>query len=317
MEFKNYLIGFIATCLLCTLAYPFMIRYLRKIKLGQSVSEYMPDQIAKAGTPIMGGILFIIAPFIISFVLFRNIWMDSKVILIALAFIGYGFIGFIDDYIILVTKNNEGLSPKKKLMLQIILSLVFFLLYRQNISSTISIFNLSIDLGVFYIFFVILLFASSTNAVNLTDGMDGLAGGCTFISYIPFVFFALHDGEYNVALFTIMIMGGVLGYLFYNHHPAKIFMGDSGSLALGGVLAALGLVLKRELIVIVIGMVYVIETMSVVLQIASVKLRGKRIFKCSPIHYHFQRSGMSESQVVMMGYAFSILFALLGYFIGK
>ena len=316
MAFKDYLIGFMIALGMCLVAYPLFIPFLHKLKYGQTVSEYMPSQAKKTGTPTMGGVIFIIVPLIVSLLFFNKIWLDPKVMLVGLAFVGYGIIGFIDDYIIVVTKNNEGLSPRSKLLMQIILSVVFYLIYQSNVSTEISIFNFTLDLGIFYVLLVVLLFASSSNAVNLTDGMDGLAGGTVFISYIPFVLFALEQGEYNVALLVVIIMGAILGYLFFNRHPAKIFMGDAGSLALGGVLAALGLVLKKELLVIVIGMVFVIETASVVLQIASVKLRGKRIFKCSPIHYHFEQSGMKEEHVVLMEYIFGAICAFIGYLIG-
>lgn len=317
MEFSKYILGFGLALGLCLVAYPLFIPFLHKLKYGQTVSEYMPSQAKKTGTPTMGGVIFIAVPLLVSAIVFPQVWSDPKVVLIALAFVGYGIIGFIDDYIIVVTKNNNGLSPRSKLLLQVILSVIFYMIYQSHVSTEVSIFNFTIDLGVFYILLVVLLFASATNAVNLTDGMDGLAGGTVFISYIPFVLFAVGQGEYNVALFTVIIMGAILGYLFFNRHPAKIFMGDSGSLALGGVLAALGFVLKKELLVIVIGMVFVIETASVVLQIASVKIRHKRIFKCSPIHYHFEQCGMKEEQVVLMEYIAGAIFALIGYIIGR
>lgn len=316
MEYKSYLVGFLVSLGLCLVAYPLFIPFLHKLKYGQTVSEYMPSQTKKTGTPTMGGVIFIAVP-LLTTLLFPNVWSDPKVILIALAFVGYGIIGFIDDYIIVVTKNNAGLSARSKLLMQIVLSVVFYLIYQGNVSTEVSFMNWTIDLGVLYILLVILLFASCTNAVNLTDGMDGLAGGTVFISYVPFVLFAIHQAEYNVALFVICIMGALLAYLCFNSHPARIFMGDSGSLALGGVLAALGLVLKKELIIIVIGFVFLVETASVMLQIASVKLRGKRILKCSPIHYHFELCGMKEQHVVYMGYIVGIICAVLGYFIGR
>ncbi len=313
----NYWVAMALAFGVAVLAYPLFIPFLHKLKYGQTVSEYMPSQAKKNGTPIMGGVIFVLVPVLLIILFYHQIFADPKALLVLLAYVGYGIIGFIDDYIIVVQHNNAGLSPKMKLLLQIILSVVFYIIYSSHVSTEVNLFGLVVDFKIFYIFFVVLLFASSSNAVNLTDGMDGLASGTVIISYIPFLLFALAEGETNIALIIVLIIGSLLGFLVFNHHPAKIFMGDAGSLALGGVLAALGLVMKRELLVILIGLVFVLDTLSVILQVASVKLRGKRIFKCSPIHYHFEQSGMSEVQVVLMFYAVGAVCAILGYFIGR
>lgn len=318
MTFESYLMIFVISLGVTLVAYPMLIPFLHKLKYGQTVSEYMPSQAKKTGTPTMGGIIFIAIPIIIQCILHPTSFQNSSVILVMLAYIGYGIIGFIDDYIIVVTKNNAGLSPRNKFLAQLFLAVVFYMLFQSSISTAIAIplTSFQIELGPLYVLFVLLMFASCSNAVNLTDGMDGLAGGTSILALTPFVLFAIHDGQYELACFIVAIIASLVGYLRYNFFPAKIFMGDCGALALGGVLAALGLVLKRELVVILIGLVFVVETASVILQVFWVKKFGHRIFKCSPIHYHFEQSGMKEKNVVFMFYAIGAVCAALGYFIG-
>ena len=318
MQFKEYILVFALSLGLTLVLYPVLIPFLHKLKYGQTVSEYMPSQAKKSGTPTMGGLVFIAAPILAQVVLFPNSLKSPSLLLVILAFIGYGIIGFIDDYIIVVTKNNAGLSPRNKFLLQLFLGIIFYMVFQSHISTAVSIpfTSISIELGPLYVFLVLLLFASCSNAVNLTDGMDGLAGGTSMLALSPFVFFAIREGQYGVASFVVAIIASLVGYLRYNFFPAKIFMGDCGSLALGGVLAALGLVLKKELLIIVIGFVFVMETASVILQIFWVKTFGHRIIKCSPIHYHFEQSGMSEKQVVFMFYGIGAVCALLGFFMG-
>lgn len=314
---NNYWVAMGLAFVVAVAAYPMFIPFLHKLKFGQTVSEYMPSQAKKNGTPTMGGVIFVLVPTLLIGIFYRQIFTDPKAALVLLAFVGYGIIGFIDDYIIVVQHNNAGLSPKMKLILQILLSVVFYMIYSSHVSTEVNLFGFVIDFKFLYVFLVVLLFTSASNAVNLTDGMDGLASGTVIISYIPFLLFALSENEMNTVLIIMLIIGGLLGFLVFNHHPAKIFMGDAGSLALGGVLAALGLVLKRELLVIVIGLVFVCETLSVIIQVTSVKTRGKRVFKCTPIHYHFEQSGMSEVQVVLMFYAIGAVCATIGYFLGR
>ena len=318
MQFKEYILVFALSLGLTLVLYPVLIPFLHKLKYGQTVSEYMPSQAKKSGTPTMGGLVFIATPILAQVILFPSSLKNPSLLLVILAFIGYGVIGFIDDYIIVVTKNNAGLSPRNKFLLQLFLGIVFYMVFQSHISTAVSIpfTSISIELGPLYVFLVLLLFASCSNAVNLTDGMDGLAGGTSMLALTPFVFFAIREGNYEVASFVVAIIAALIGYLRYNFFPAKIFMGDCGSLALGGVLAALGLVLKKELLIIVIGFVFVMETASVILQIFWVKTFGHRIIKCSPIHYHFEQSGMSEKQVVFMFYGMGAVCALLGFFMG-
>lgn len=298
---------------------PVLISFLHKINYNQTVSEYSLQQYKeKQKTPTMGGILFVLTPILVTCCLVPSAIADLQTVIVMLAFIGYGLIGFIDDYIIVVRHNNEGLKPAVKFLMQSLLAVVFFFMYRQSASTDIVIpfFKSVIPLGGFYILLVFFLFTGSSNAVNLTDGMDGLAAGTSFLAFAPFVLFALQQKKLGIAVFLISVMGSLLGYLKFNLHPAKIFMGDTGSLALGGALAAVSMVLKQEISLVIIGGVFVWETLCVIIQISSVKLRGKRVFKYTPIHYSFVISGMRETRVVMMFWILGLICAALGFLIG-
>lgn len=230
----------------------------------------------------MGGIAFILVPTFLYIVysLFSPFKLDMNTAIILLAFVGYGLIGFIDDYIIVVKKDNEGLKPGVKFLLQSILAVVFFLLYRSTASTAvwIPIAHIQVDLGFFYFFLVFIMFTAETNAVNFTDGVDGLCAGQMIIALIPFIAFAFMQGKMNVAFLIMLVVFALVGYLKFNLHPAKIFMGDTGSLALGGLIAAVAMVLKQELLLIVIGLVFVAEVLSVIIQVSHYKRTKKRIF---------------------------------------
>lgn len=301
------------------LVMPSFISYLHKIKFGQTEREEgLASHKKKTGTPTMGGIVFVLLPAVLSFFLIPSLWMNMKMWIVILAYVGYGIIGFIDDFIIVVKKNNEGLSPRVKFLLQSFLAILFFFMYK-SVGDTIlwiPIVNLNIELGPFFFVVIFVMFTAESNAVNLTDGLDGLCAGTISIALLPFILLAHTVGEDELVIFLLAVLGSLLAYLKFNVHPAKVFMGDTGSLALGGLLAATALILKMELLLLVIGGIFVIETLSVSMQVISFKLRGKRIFKMAPIHHHFEMSGMSETKVVYMFYAVGIIFALLGYLIG-
>ncbi len=300
---------------------PALIRYLHKIKFGQTErDEGLESHKKKNGTPTMGGLAFILVPSIVYvlFALFSPFRLDMNTGIILLAYIGYGLIGFIDDYIIVVKKNNEGLKPGVKFAMQSVLAIVFFLLYR-SVSSTgvwIPILDKTIDLGFLYFILVFFMFTAETNAVNLTDGVDGLCAGLMVIALVPFVLFAMLEGVPNVAFLLLLVVFALLGYLVYNLHPARIFMGDTGSLALGGLIAAAAMVLKQELLLIVIGFVFVAEVLSVIIQVTHFKRTKKRIFLMAPLHHHFEKSGWDENKVVRNFWTAGILCALLGLWLG-
>lgn len=306
------------------LVMPPLIRFLHRIKFGQTEREEgLESHKKKNGTPTMGGIAFILVPTLIYLagsLAVPGITLDLGTSIILLAYVGYGLIGFLDDYIIVVQKNNEGLKPAVKFALQSLLAIVFFLLYRSGSSTQIwiPVFNVYFDLGWAYFLLVFLMFTAETNAVNLTDGIDGLCAGLMIIALIPFAIFAWLQNQIPVMILILMVIGSLLGYLKFNLHPAKIFMGDTGSLALGGFIAAVAMVLKQEILLVVIGFVFVAEVLSVIIQVTHYRRTGKRIFRMAPLHHHFEKGGMSETKVVQRFWLAGIGFALLGlllYFI--
>ncbi|MBR2068026.1 MAG: phospho-N-acetylmuramoyl-pentapeptide-transferase [Solobacterium sp.] len=312
--FIKYVIGFLSALAIVMVSMPPFIQYLKKLSFQQTINEYsLEDDQKKAGTPIMGGVLFILIPIILTFVLsFKE--LNLKVLLVMLAFFGYGIIGFIDDYIISIQHDNNGLSPKAKLIMQFVLAALFFFLYRNEAELYIHLplLNADIHLGFFYSLFILFMFAGSSNAVNLTDGMDGLASGVCIIALIPFLIISLIQQQNALSIFILALMGALLGYLYYNKKPTKVFMGDTGALALGGVLAAIAMVTKEEMALILIAGVPVIETLCVMLQIAAVKTIHKRIFTYTPIHYAFRIKGMPEKSVVYLFWGAEVICAILG-----
>ena len=316
-----YIIGFFTTLLCVILIMPKTIDFLHKIKFGQTEREEGLDSYKKKnGTPTMGGIVFILIPVIIYLITYFAgfIPMDLNAVILLLAFIGYGLIGFIDDYIIVVKKDNQGLKPKTKFLMQSILAIVFFLLYRTNssLSLWIPIWDKTIPLGFLYFFLIFIMFTAETNAVNLTDGLDGLCAGQMIIALVPFVVFAFLQGLTQIAYILILVIAALLGYLKFNKHPAKIFMGDTGSLALGGIFAATGMVLKQEILLVLIGLVFVVETLSVIIQVTYYRKTKKRIFKMAPLHHHFEMCGWNETQVVHRFWLAGLICAIAGLLIG-
>ena len=311
----------LVTLVIMLLIMPGLIDYLHKIKFGQTEREEgLASHKKKNGTPTMGGLAFIIVPTLVYVVcsFFTPFNLDLNTIVILLAFVGYGVVGFIDDYIIVVQKNNEGLKPSHKFLLQSILAVVFFFLYRTNSTTDIwiPIFDVTIDLSWFYFILVFLMFTAETNAVNLTDGLDGLCAGQMVIALVPFAIFAFIQGLNNVACLICLVIFALLGYLKFNKHPAKIFMGDTGSLALGGFIAAVAMVLKQEVLLIIIGFVFVAEVCSVIIQVTYYKKTHKRIFKMAPLHHHFEMCGWSEEKVVTRFRLVGVIFAVLGLVLG-
>ncbi|WP_295642777.1 phospho-N-acetylmuramoyl-pentapeptide-transferase [uncultured Holdemanella sp.] len=309
------------TLIIMLLIMPGLIDYLHKIKFGQTEREEgLASHKKKNGTPTMGGLAFIIVPTLVYVVcsFFTPFKLDLNTIVILLAFVGYGVVGFIDDYIIVVQKNNEGLKPAHKFLLQSILAVVFFFLYRTNSTTDIwiPIFDVTIDLSWFYFILVFLMFTAETNAVNLTDGLDGLCAGQMVIALVPFAIFAFIQGLNNVACLICLVIFALLGYLKFNKHPAKIFMGDTGSLALGGFIAAVAMVLKQEVLLIIIGFVFVAEVCSVIIQVTYYKKTHKRIFKMAPLHHHFEMCGWSEEKVVNRFRLVGVILAVLGLVLG-
>ncbi|VEF48493.1 phospho-N-acetylmuramoyl-pentapeptide-transferase [Bacillus freudenreichii] len=306
--------------LITVLLSPLFIPFLRKLKFGQSIRDEGPkSHQKKSGTPTMGGILIIISIIITTLIMtWKYTEPGSDTYLLLLVTFGYGLLGFLDDFIKIALKRNLGLTSKQKLIGQIVIALIFYFVLKSfDFSTAISIplTGISIDLGPFYAFFIIFWLVGFSNAVNLTDGLDGLLSGTAAIAFGAFAILAWSQSQYEVSVFSVAVVGAVLGFLVFNAHPAKVFMGDTGSLALGGAIAAVAILTKTEVILLVIGGIFVIETLSVILQVISFKLTGKRIFRMSPLHHHYELVGWSEWRVVVTFWAVGLLFAILGIYI--
>jgi phospho-N-acetylmuramoyl-pentapeptide-transferase len=308
-------LGFLAVYLVM----PFYISYLKRMDTNQSVSEYSLKEFKeKQKTPTMGGVLFVLFPVVVMSILYPSSWLQPRTFLLYMAYLAYGAIGLWDDLKIVVEKKNDGLSASTKFAAQLILAVVFYLFYSRTASSQVAVpfTNLNLNLGWLYAVLVFFMFTGASNGVNITDGMDGLAGGTSLLAFIPFATIAYLRHEEVIFAFVLAIIGALIAYLRYNFHPAKIFMGDTGALALGGVMAALAFVMKLEFALLVIGGVFVFETLCVILQIGSVKLRKKRIFIYTPIHYAFTMSGWKERDVVLLFWFIGAVCAVLGILIG-
>ncbi len=322
MVFLQVVINFIVAFVLVMVVMPKSIQYLKKLKFGQvEREEGLESHKSKGGTPTMGGLIFIICSLVVVYVLNISYFKNVYVNLMTFAFVGYGLIGFIDDYLIVVKKTNDGLKPVQKYALQSIVAIAFYLLARYFVPGfdtviTIPLVHIEVDLGWFYPVLVYFMFAAESNAVNLTDGLDGLATGLSMISIAAFVIFAVMNKNYAIAIYAMAIVGALLGFMYFNYHPARIFMGDTGSLALGGVLAALAVLTAQELLLIIIGGVFLVETLSVIIQVVSFKTRGKRVFKMAPIHHHFEMLGWSEQQVVISFWFFGFVCGIIGIVLG-
>ena len=299
---------------------PLTIPILRRMKFGQQVREEGPQShLKKIGTPTMGGVIMLLA-FMISFLKF-SVHKDIEFYVLLVATLGFGFVGFLDDYIKIVFKRSLGLTPRQKLWGQLFFSGVMCGLLIHNGHSTQLIIpglNWGFDGGPwFYYPFIISMMLAITNAVNFTDGVDGLLSGTSAIAFGAYALIAIQTTSMSAALCASAMIGAVLGFLVYNAHPAKVFMGDMGSLGIGGALGGVAIVTKSELLFLIIGGVFVVEMLSVVIQIASFKIRGKRIFKMSPIHHHFELSGWSEWRVVFTFWMAGAILAVLGLFFNK
>ena len=308
--------------LLTVVMLPKLIKYLHYLKFGQEIRQEGPQShIHKKGTPTMGGISFILA---IVVALIIAMFLNSENIKYYLLFIyttvSFEIIGYIDDMLIVVKKKNDGLSPRKKLLLQIVFSLIFYILVSlvyDNVNFIeIPIINYQLNISYLYLLFVIFWQTGFSNAVNLTDGLDGLATSVTIITTSTFALLAYKENNFPVLVFCLAIVGALLGFLLFNKKPAKIFMGDTGSLALGGILAAISIILHKEIVFLFIGLVYILETLSVIIQVAYFKKTGKRIFKMSPLHHHFELTGYGEVKTVYIFVIIAVISSAIGYFIG-
>ena len=297
-----------------------LLPVLRALKAGQSIREIGPTwHNMKAGTPMMGGLMFIFSTILC---LIGNIpaMTDYSVFYVLLLALSFGFIGFLDDFTKIKFKRNLGLTTLQKFMLQMALSALFlYAMYRSGSMNThlyIPFANASVELHpLVYIFFAMFVMVGCDNAVNLTDGVDGLSSSVTLPVMVFFMAASIALGKWDLALLPASLLGGLIAYLFYNWHPAKVFMGDTGSLFLGGVVCGMAFALEMPLILILVGFVYICETVSVILQVGYFKLtHGKRLFKMAPIHHHFELCGWKEEKIVLTFTAVSALMCLIAWF---
>ncbi|GCF93969.1 phospho-N-acetylmuramoyl-pentapeptide-transferase [Enterococcus florum] len=314
MEPAQLFIAFVSSFAMTVAWMPFLIGYFRMKKQGQEIREEGPKwHNSKAGTPTMGGAGFLSAAAvtIIWFSIWQNQFTTSLVILL-FVLLFYGLIGFLDDFLKLAKKQNEGLTSRQKFVAQVIVAVVFYLVYRmEGYPNSLNLFGLDLSLGVLYGVFVVIWLVGFSNAVNLTDGIDGLVSGLGTISFATYAIIAWNQQQYEVLIVCLSVVGGLMGFFPYNKKPAKIFMGDVGSLALGGLLAAVSIMLHQEWTLLLIGLVYVCETASVMIQVTSFKLTGKRVFKMSPLHHHFEMSGWSEWKIDIIFWLVGLVSALV------
>ena len=316
------MIGFLLAVIIALILIPF----LKKEKAEQSINYYLRRaHHNNEGTPTMGGLIFIIPTtlIIILFIIFNKIEYSTNLLIILFTFISYAFIGFLDDFLIIKKHNNKGLSKGQKLIMQIIIATTFFYLFLKGDNEPllwIHSLNLKLDIGFFYGLFILFVLVASSNAVNLTDGLDGLAGGLCAIVFLTFGIITWNtdwlEGYQSIAIFAFTLTGSLLGFLLFNTNPAKIFMGDTGSLALGATIGALAILTRHELLLLLIGFVFVIETLSCILQIIYFKKTGKRIFPMTPLHHSFEKKGMNERDIVKIFWTVGLISAMIALIYG-
>lgn len=313
---SNIIYSVLLSFLISSIVGLFFIPLLKKLNLGQNIREEGPkSHIKKAGIPTFGGIIFIFSS-IITMLFFVKEY-SSEVIFLITAFIAFGSIGFIDDFLKKVHKKNEGLTSSQKMILLLFISCVFafYAYYNPAIGSSIVIpfTKISFNLGLLYIPFIVFYYSVTTNAVNLTDGLDGLATSVTLLIMAFFAIVSFSRGYDSLSIFCGCVSGALLGFLKFNSYPARVIMGDTGSLALGGIVATVALILKNPFIIMLVGGIYVLEVLSVVIQVISYKLTGKRPFKMAPIHHGFELSGWHEAKIVTVFSIVTTILCLIAY----
>ncbi len=304
----------------------FFVPFLKNRNASQRLSVYLREKHKKKiGTPTMGGFIFIIPSFITLFILFvmGKIKISYNLLILVFTIIGYTFIGFIDDYLIIKRNNNKGLTERQKLFLQIFVATIFFYLFmKAGNEPLLWIHSLSIkyDIGWLYGLFILFVLVASSNAVNLTDGLDGLAGGLSLIAYLTFGVISWMagwlEGYEEIAIYSFILVGSILGFLVYNVSPAKVFMGDTGSLPLGAGLGSIAILTRHELLLVLIGITFVIETVSCILQIIYYKLTHKRLFPMTPIHHTFEKIGWNERDIVKLFWIVGLFAAMISIVYG-
>ena len=297
-----------------------LIPILKRFHIGQYVSHYIGERhLKKEGTPTMGGLIFIIPTIVALILLYFNdsIEISHNLIILVFVFLAYAFLGFIDDYLKIKFHNNRGLSILTKLLIQMVIALVFFYIFMSNGGQSdlvISSLGITIPLGWTFGLFILFLLVGTSNAVNITDGLDGLAGGLSAIAFFAFGLISWNagwmEGYQEVAIFCFILAGALMGFLVFNAHPAKVFMGDLGSLSLGAALATIAIITRHELSLAVIGGVFVVETLSSLIQIIAITKFHKKVFKRAPLHHHFEVLGMNEQDIVRYFWVAGLILAM-------
>ena len=298
-----------------------LIPILKRFHIGQYVSHYIGERhLKKEGTPTMGGLIFII-PVIVSLILLYfndSIEISHNLIILVFVFLAYAALGFLDDFLKIKFHNNKGLSIVSKLLIQMVIALIFFYIFMSNGGESdlvISSLGITIPLGWTFGLFILFLLVGTSNAVNITDGLDGLAGGLSAIAFFAFGLISWNagwmEGYQEVAIFCFLLVGSLLGFLVFNSHPAKVFMGDLGSLSLGAALATIAIITRHELSLALIGGVFVIETLSSFIQIIAIRKFNKKVFKRAPLHHHFEVLGMNEQDIVRYFWVAGLILAMI------
>ena len=316
------MLGFVLSLIISMIAIPL----LRKFKLGQSVSHLINERhLKKEGTPTMGGLIFIFTTIITMIVLYirGSINITSNLIILIFVFLSYALLGFVDDFLKIKYHNNKGIPTLVKLFFQTIIAIVFYVIFRNNGGNPVvevSFLHTSINLGWAYGLFILLVLVGTTNAVNITDGLDGLAGGLSVVSFLAYAVITWGTtwlaGYQDIAIFSFVLVGSLLGFLLFNSHPARVFMGDTGSLALGGALATIAILTRHEISLVLIGGVFVVETLSSLIQIIAIRKFNKKVFKKAPLHHHFEELGWEEVDIVKLFWTVGFLLAMIGIIYG-
>lgn len=299
----------------------FAIKHLKKSQMKQNVSKTLGERhLKKQGTPTIGGIIFIIPTvlIIIAFILTGKIEFSSNLFIVLFVFIAYAVLGYIDDYLIVKKNNNKGLSIFRKLAIQLIIALVFFYIFMSTGNDPIvdiHTLGIKINLGWAYGLFLLLVLVSSSNAVNITDGLDGLAAGLSAIAFFTFGIISWGagwaSGNEAIAIFCFVLVGTLVGFLVYNSYPAKVFMGDTGSLALGAALASVAIITNHEVTLIIVAGVFVIETLSTIIQLIAIKKFKRKVFKMAPLHHHFEQLGWQETDIVRSFWVVGLILSMM------
>ena len=299
-----------------------LVPCLKKLRVGQKISIFVGEtHRKKEGTPTMGGIIFILPTVVatLALILTGKIPYTSNLGIVLLVFLGYACIGFIDDFLSIRKGDNEGLTTYQKLFMQVLIAIGFFYIYMRSGGQTswvVGTLHIDIEMGWLYGLFILFVLVGASNAVNLTDGLDGLAGGLSAIAFIAFSLISLMVGFEDIGIFSLILTGSLLGFLIYNTYPAKIFMGDTGSLALGGVMGAIAILTHRELTLLVVASVFVIETLSVIIQTFWVQVFHKKVFLMTPLHHHFEKLGWKETDIVKLFWVVGLILSMAGIIFG-